>query len=67
MQIREERTLDRQMLEQAKNIFKSLYPGGDINLNRNKIAYYKQQIRKAMQNEEPESLEMASREVHQKL
>ena len=41
MQIREERTLDRQMLEQAKNIFKGLYPGADINLNRNKIAYYK--------------------------
>ena len=46
MQRRNERELDRQMLQQAKRVFYTLYPTEDINDMRPKVASLKSHVRK---------------------
>lgn len=50
MKVRKARTLDRQILKAAKEIFHKLYPGLDVNPNRNRINLYKDQMRKELDN-----------------
>ena len=55
MRIWEERTLERSMLQAAKDVFLKTKPGGDFNEQRNRLSYLKLKIRKLVGEEKSET------------